>query len=45
MPKVGRKSYSYSKKGVAAAKKESKRTGTPIKKAKKTKVKTTARGY
>ena len=45
MPKVGRKHYTYSKKGVAAAKKESKRTGTPIKKAKKPKVKTTTRGY
>jgi hypothetical protein len=45
MPKVGSKHYSYSKRGVAAAKKESKRTGTPIKKSKKTKVKTKARGY
>jgi hypothetical protein len=45
MPKVGSKHYSYSKRGVAAAKKESKRTGTPIKKAKKPKVKTKARGY
>jgi hypothetical protein len=45
MPKVGRKSYSYSKKGVAAAKKESKRTGTPIKKAKKPKVKSRTKSY
>jgi|15BtaG_2_1085339.scaffolds.fasta_scaffold04609_4 hypothetical protein len=27
MPKVGKKTYSYDSKGVAAAKKESKRTG------------------
>jgi len=45
MPKVGSKHYSYTKKGVAAARKEAKRTGKPLKKAKKPKVKATARGY
>jgi len=43
MPKVGSKTYSYSKKGVAAAKKEAKRTGKPMKKAKKPKART--KGY
>jgi hypothetical protein len=45
MPTVNKKHYSYSKKGVAAAKKEAKRTGKPLKEAKKSKVKATARGY
>jgi len=38
MPKVGGKHYSYTKAGMAAAKKEAKRTGKKItKKTKKTK--------
>lgn len=31
MPKVGKKTYSYSKKGKAAAKKAAKKTGTKVK--------------
>ena len=34
MPKVGKKEYAYTAKGTAAAKKESKKTGKPMKKAK-----------
>jgi hypothetical protein len=45
MPIVNKKHYSYSKKGVAAAKKEAKRTGKPLRKVKKSKVKATPRGY
>ena len=30
MPKVGSKEYSYTKKGMAAAKKEAKRTGKKV---------------
>jgi hypothetical protein len=45
MPKVGSKTYSYSKKGVAAAKKEAKHTGAPIKEAKKPKVKSSTKSY
>jgi len=45
MPKVGSKHYSYGKKGVAAAKKEAKRTGKPMKQAKKTKPKARTKGY
>ena len=43
MPKVGSKTYSYGKKGVAAAKKEAKRTGKPMKKAKNPKAR--PKGY
>ena len=35
MPKVGNKHYSYSAKGRAAAKRASKRTGKPIKNARR----------
>jgi hypothetical protein len=35
MPKVGKKNYSYSAKGRAAAKRASKRTGKPIKNARR----------
>ncbi len=35
MPKVGGKSYSYSAKGRAAAKRASKRTGKPVKNARR----------
>jgi len=35
MPKVGGKSYSYSAKGRAAAKRASKRTGKPVKRARR----------
>ena len=35
MPKVGKKHYSYSAKGHAAAKRASKRTGKPIKNARR----------
>ena len=35
MPKVGKKEFPYTAKGKAAAKKEAKKTGMPIKKAKK----------
>lgn len=35
MPKVGKKHFAYTKKGQKAAKAESKRTGKPVKKAKK----------
>jgi hypothetical protein len=35
MPKVGKKEFPYTAKGMAAAKKESKKTGKPVKKAKK----------
>jgi len=35
MPKVGKKHYSYSAKGKAAAKRASKRTGKPIKNARR----------
>ena len=35
MPKVGSKHYSYSAKGKAAAKRASKRTGKPIKNARR----------
>ncbi len=35
MPKVGKKHYSYSAKGRAAAKRASKRTGKPIKNARR----------
>ena len=35
MPKVGKKHYSYSKSGRAAAKRASKRTGMPVKKKRK----------
>jgi hypothetical protein len=35
MPKVGNKSYGYGPKGMAAAKKSSKKTGKPIKMTKK----------
>jgi hypothetical protein len=45
MPKVGSKHYSYSKRGVAAAKKEAKRTGKPLKKAKKSTVKSRTKSY
>jgi len=45
MPKVGSKTYSYTKKGVAAARKEAKRTGKPLKKAKKPKAKARTKGY
>ena len=45
MPKVGSKTYSYSKKGVAAAKKEAKRTGKPMRQAKKPKAKARTKGY
>jgi hypothetical protein len=31
MPKVGKKEFSYSKAGMAAAKKEAKKTGKPMK--------------
>jgi hypothetical protein len=31
MPKVGNKEYSYTKKGMAAAKADAKKTGTPMK--------------
>ena len=31
MPKVGNKEFSYSKKGMAAAKAEAKKTGKPMK--------------
>jgi hypothetical protein len=37
MPKVGSKEYSYTKSGMAAAKKEAKRTGKKMPKAKKRK--------
>ena len=37
MPMVGKKEFSYSAKGMAAAKKEAKKTGKPMKKAKKKK--------
>ena len=37
MPKVGKKHYSYSKKGYAAAKKEAKRTGKQMAVGKKRK--------
>jgi hypothetical protein len=45
MPKVGSKHYSYSKRGVAAAKKEAKRTGKPLKKTKKSTVKSRTKSY
>jgi hypothetical protein len=35
MPKVGKKKFSYTKKGKAAAKKLAKRTGKKVKKIKK----------
>jgi hypothetical protein len=35
MPKVGNKNYSYGAKGMAAAKKASKKTGKPMKMTKK----------
>lgn len=35
MPKVGKKSFSYSKKGKAAAKSYAKKTGQKVSKAKK----------
>ena len=35
MPRVGGKSYSYSAKGRAAAKRASKRSGKPIKRARR----------
>lgn len=35
MPKVGGKSYSYSAKGRAAAKRASKRSGKPVKRARR----------
>jgi hypothetical protein len=35
MPKVGNKHYSYSAKGRAAAKRASKRTGKPVKNARR----------
>ena len=35
MPKVGKKHYSYSPKGRAAAKRASKRTGKPVKRARR----------
>lgn len=35
MPKVGKKEFPYTKAGMAAAKKESKKSGKPMKKAKK----------
>ena len=35
MPKVGKKHYSYSAKGRAAAKRASKRTGKPINNARR----------
>lgn len=35
MPKVGKKEFPYTAKGMDAAKKESKKTGKPVKKAKK----------
>jgi hypothetical protein len=35
MPKVGDKSYGYGPKGMAAAKKASKKTGKPMKMTKK----------
>ena len=37
MPKVGSKHYSYTKAGMAAAKKEAKRTGKKMTKTKKRK--------
>ena len=39
------KSFFYTKKGVAAARKEAKRTGKPLKKAKKPKAKARTKGY
>ena len=39
MPKVGNKKYSYSKKGMAAAKKASAKSGKPVRKKKKRKAK------
>ena len=48
MPKVGDKHFSYSKRGVAAAKKEAKRTGKPLSRSKggkKTKAKARTKGY
>jgi hypothetical protein len=45
MPIVNKKHYSYSKKGVAAAKKEAKRTGKPLRKAKKSTVKSRTKSY
>ena len=35
MPKVGKKEFPYTKKGKADAKKAAKKTGMPMKKAKK----------
>ena len=35
MPMVGKKKFPYTKKGKAAVKKEAKKTGMPMKKAKK----------
>tara|TARA_B100001540_G_C15665891_1_gene577765 strand:+ start:122 stop:232 length:111 start_codon:yes stop_codon:yes gene_type:complete len=35
MPKVGGKSYSYSAKGRAAAKRASKKSGKPVKRARR----------
>ena len=35
MPSVGKKKFSYGKKGMAAAKKYAMKTGKPMKKAKK----------
>lgn len=35
MPKVGKKEFSYTKAGMAAAKAEAKKTGKPMKNAKK----------
>ena len=37
MPMVGKKEYPYTKAGMAAAKKEAKKSGKPMKKAKKKK--------
>jgi len=39
MPIVNKKHYAYSKKGIAAAKREARRTGQPIKRIKKVKPK------
>lgn len=37
MPKVGKKEFPYTKAGMAAAKKESKKSGKPMKKGNKKK--------
>ena len=45
MPKVGGRTYSYSKAGKAAAKKYAKRTGKRITSSKKPKTRTKRKGY